>query len=38
MSLHMDNSVYSHTARFDESARALTEDQMRRLAPSIFAV
>jgi hypothetical protein len=38
MSLHMDNSVYSHTTRFDESARALTEDHMRRLAPSIFAV
>ena len=31
-------SVYAKTARFDGSAVALTEDQMRRIAPSIFAV
>ncbi|POF27776.1 DUF932 domain-containing protein [Roseibium marinum] len=31
------NSVYARTARFD-SARALSEDEMRRNAPSIFAV
>lgn len=31
------NSVYASTARFD-SARALSEDEMRRSAPSIFAV
>jgi hypothetical protein len=30
-------SVYASTARFD-SARALSEDEMRRSAPSIFAV
>lgn len=28
----------SNTARFDDTARALTEDEMRRMAPSIFAV
>ncbi|TYC59792.1 DUF945 domain-containing protein [Rhodobacterales bacterium] len=32
----MSTSVYAATARFD-SARALGEDEMRRLAPSIFA-
>lgn len=31
------NSVYASTARFD-AARALSEDEMRRNAPSIFAV
>lgn len=31
------NSVYARTARFG-SARALSEDEMRRSAPSIFAV
>jgi hypothetical protein len=31
------NSVYASTARFD-AARALSEDEMRRSAPSIFAV
>ncbi len=30
-------SIYTQTARFD-SARALTEDEMRRAAPSIFAL
>jgi hypothetical protein len=30
-------NVYSHTARFD-NARAVTEDEMRRIAPSIFAI
>lgn len=30
-------SIYTKTARFD-SARALTEDEMRRAAPSIFAM
>ena len=29
-------TVYTNTARFDH-ARALTEDEMRRIAPSIFA-
>lgn len=32
------DSIYTQTARFDEQARALTEDEMRKLAPSIFAV
>lgn len=33
------NSVYNcSTARFDGSARALTEDEMRKAAPSIFAM
>jgi hypothetical protein len=31
-------SVYTNTARFDGSARALTEDELRQLAPSVFAV
>ena len=31
-------TVYTATARFDGTARALTEDQLRRVAPSIFAV
>ena len=30
------NMIYSQTARFD-TGRAVTEDEMRRLAPSIFA-
>lgn len=34
--MYMDRSVYAHTARFDH-AIALGEDDMRRLAPSIFA-
>lgn len=29
-------TIYTHTARFD-TARALTEDEMRKAAPSIFA-
>lgn len=33
----MDNSVYASTARFDGSARALEESELRNLAPSIFA-
>lgn len=33
------NTIYApNTARFDGSARALTEDEMRRAAPSIFAI
>ncbi len=33
------NMIYApNTARFDHTARSLTEDEMRRLAPSIFAV
>jgi hypothetical protein len=32
------NTVYTSTARFDGTARALTEDELRALAPSIFAV
>lgn len=36
MSFHQTN-VYAQTARFDGSARALSEDEMRRIAPSIFA-
>lgn len=35
--MNMHNNVYTHTARFDGSARALTEDEMRARAPSIFA-
>lgn len=31
-------TIYTNTARFDDQARALTEDEMRKLAPSIFAV
>lgn len=30
-------TVYTNTARFDNTARALTEDELFRLAPSIFA-
>lgn len=30
-------TVYTSTARFDGSARALTEDELRKIAPSIFA-
>lgn len=30
-------TVYAHTARFD-SGRTMTEDEMRKVAPSIFAV
>ncbi|TAI67591.1 DUF932 domain-containing protein [Bradyrhizobium sp. Leo170] len=31
-------TVYTSTARFDGSARALSEDELRKLAPSVFAV
>jgi hypothetical protein len=37
MNMIRNNTIYSSTARFDGSARALTEDEMRTLAPSIFA-
>lgn len=33
------NMIYApNTARFDHTARAMTEDEMRRAAPSIFAI
>jgi hypothetical protein len=32
-----DSTVYTKSARFDNHQRALGEDEMRRLAPSIFA-
>lgn len=35
--MFMDRSVYTQSARFDNHARALSEDEMRRVAPSIFA-
>ena len=38
MTFNFNNSVYTNTARFDGTARALTEDEMRKIAPSIFAV
>lgn len=31
-------SIYTRTARFDAEGRALTEDELRVLAPSVFAV
>jgi len=34
--MNMINTMYSQTARFD-TGRALTEDELRKLAPSIFA-
>jgi hypothetical protein len=34
--MNMQNNVYAQTARFD-TGRALSEDEMRRMAPSIFA-
>jgi hypothetical protein len=37
MNMIRNNTIYSSTARFDGTARALTEDEMRTLAPSIFA-
>lgn len=33
-----NHTVYTRTADFSGNARALTEDELRRLAPSIFAV
>src|SRR5688572_965709 len=38
MSMIRNGSVYAATARFDSQARALTEDELRRMAPSVFAV
>lgn len=32
-----NGSIYTKTARFDEQGRALTEDELRKMAPSIFA-
>jgi hypothetical protein len=37
MNMIRRNTIYTQTARFDNHARALGEDEMRRLAPSIFA-
>lgn len=34
----MSNSVYTNTARFDDQARALTETELRKVCPSLFAV
>lgn len=36
--MNMIRPIYTSTARFDGTARALTEDEMRAMAPSIFAV
>jgi hypothetical protein len=35
--MNMQNTVYARTAKFDGTARALTEDEMRKSVPSIFA-
>lgn len=35
--MYMDRSVYAQTARFDNHARALSEDELRKIAPGIFA-
>lgn len=35
--MNMHNNVYASTARFDHLQRALTEDEMYKMAPSIFA-
>jgi hypothetical protein len=37
MTMHMRNSIYSSSARFD-TAQPMTDDEMRKIAPSIFAV
>lgn len=37
MSMIRNGSIYAQTARFDSQARALTEDELRTMAPSIFA-
>jgi hypothetical protein len=37
MNMIRNGTVYSNTARFDGTARALSEDEMRAIAPSIFA-
>jgi len=31
-------TIYTNTARFDGTARALTEDELRSFAPSVFAI
>lgn len=36
-SMTRNGSIYTPTARFDGSARALTEDELRAQAPSVFA-
>lgn len=38
MNMIRNGSIYTGTARFDGTARALTEDELYKLAPSIFAV
>jgi hypothetical protein len=35
--MNMSRALYASTARFDGTARALSEDEMRTIAPSIFA-
>jgi hypothetical protein len=35
--MNMSRALYASTARFDGTARALSEDEMRAIAPSIFA-
>lgn len=37
MNLSAGNVIYTPTARFDGTARALTEDELHRVAPSVFA-
>jgi hypothetical protein len=37
MNMIRGNTIYTQTARFDDHQRALGEDEMRALAPSIFA-
>jgi hypothetical protein len=36
--MEIDMSVYASNARFDGIAKAMNEDEIRRIAPSIFAV
>lgn len=36
--VNFNRPIYTKTARFDAQERALTEDEMRAVAPSIFAV
>lgn len=38
MTIHTINRFYGKTARFDDNRAVLTEDQIRAVAPSIFAV
>lgn len=35
--MNFNRSVYAQSARFDNHARALSEEEMRKIAPSIFA-